>query len=76
MEISKRVGMYCKLFRQNYLKISQSEIADMNGVTQALISQWENGKIRDINFLNYYLEPCNEREKKILVELIENGLTK
>ena len=76
MEISKRVGMYCKLFRQNYLKISQSEIADMNGVTQALISQWENGKIKDINFLNYYLEPCNEREKKILVDMLESVLIK
>ena len=76
MEISKRVGMYCKLFRQNYLKISQSEIADMNGVTQALISQWENGKIKDINFLNYYLEPCNELEKKILVDMLESVLIK
>ena len=76
MEISKKVGMYCKVFRQNYLKISQSEIADMNGVTQALISQWENGKIKDINFLNYYLEPCNEREKKILVDMLESVLIK
>ena len=76
MEISKRVGMYCKLFRQNYLKISQSEIADMNGVTQALISQWENGKIKDINFLNYYLEPCNECEKKILAYMLESVLIK
>ena len=74
--ISKKVGMYCKVFRQNYLKISQSEIADMNGVTQALISQWENGKIKDINFLNYYLEPCNEREKKILVDMLESVLIK
>ena len=76
MEISKKVGMYCKVFRQNYLKISQSEIADMNGVTQALISQWENGKIKDINFLNYYLEPCNEREKKILADMLESVLIK
>ena len=63
----EKVGQNILRLRKKY-KLSQSELANLLGVTNQAISKWENGRgIPDIEFLAKYINVgnfCIKREPK------------
>lgn len=51
----KKIGSYCREFRVNCLKMTQSEVANEMGLTVSSISMFENGNSKSLDILMFYL---------------------
>ena len=51
----KKIGLYCKKFRANCLKMTQSEVAEELNLTVSSISMFENGNSKSFDVLLFYL---------------------
>lgn len=51
----KKLGQLCKEFRVEYLKMTQSQVADELKLTVSSISMFENGNSRSSDILLFYL---------------------
>lgn len=64
------VGKFCKVFRNEILKMTLEEISEKTGVKVATLSSFENGRSRNLEHINLYLSFTNEEQEKIFRENI------
>lgn len=54
----EKVGNYCKNFRVEILKISQTDFCNELNVNVKSVSAFEGGRANNIKYLYYYYEMC------------------
>lgn len=64
------VGKFCKVFRNEILKMTLEELSEKTGVKVATLSSFENGRSRNLEHINLYLKFTNEEQEKIFRENI------
>lgn len=64
------VGKFCKVFRNEILKMTLEELSEKTGVKVTTLSSFENGRSRNLEHINSYLKFANEDQEKIFRENI------
>ena len=64
------VGKFCKVFRNEILKMTLEELSEKTGVKVATLSSFENGRSRNIEHINSYLKFANAEQEKLFRENI------
>lgn len=59
------VGKFCKVFRNEILKMTLEELSEKTGVKVATLSSFENGRSRNIEHINSYLKFANAEQEKL-----------
>ncbi len=69
------IGLYCKEFRKQILKLSLKEFSEITGINNKNISSFENGRANNIRYLFLYYEMCDTKLLKdmYLTELFKRG---
>lgn len=54
----KEIGLYCKEFRKEVLKLSLKDFAEITETNNKNISSFENGRANNIRYLFLYYNLC------------------
>lgn len=64
------VGKFCKVFRNEVLKMTLKELSEKTGVKVTTLSSFENGRSRNLEHINLYLKFADEEQEKLFRENI------
>lgn len=64
------VGKFCKVFRNEVLKMTLEELSEKTGVKVTTLSSFENGRSRNLEHINLYLKFANKEQEKLFRENI------
>lgn len=70
-ELTKEIAAACKAYRVETLKMTQDEIAAEIGYTRTNISEFENGRNRNLSIFMYYVSRGLPMET--LERILSNG---
>ena len=64
------VGKFCKVFRNEVLKMTLEELSEKTGVKVTTLSSFENGRSRNLEHINLYLKFADAEQEKLFRENI------
>ena len=64
------VGKFCKVFRNEILKMTLEELSEKTGVKVTTLSSFENGRSRNLEHISLYLKFANAEQEKLFRENI------
>ena len=64
------VGKFCKVFRNEILKMTLEELSEKTGTKVTTLSSFENGRSRNIEHINSYLKFATKEQEEIFRENI------
>lgn len=62
------VGKFCKVFRNEILKMTLEELSEKTGTKVTTLSSFENGRSRNLEHINLYLKFADKEQEKIFRE--------
>ena len=64
-ELVKRVGLFCKQFREDHLNISLTEFCKITNQNIKNVNAFEYGRANNIKYLYYYYKLADEDKRKL-----------
>ena len=69
-ELNKKVGIFCKQFRENHLDITLTEFCKVTDQNIKNVSAFESGRANNIKYLYYYYQMASEEKRKLFAKYI------
>ena len=64
-ELSLLVGVYCKEFRIEHLKLNLTQFSDKTQLNIKNVNAFEYGRANNIKYLYYYYQLANDNQKEL-----------
>lgn len=68
--LSKKVGLFCKQFRENHLKLSLTEFCNITNQNIKNVNAFEYGRANNIKYLYHYYKLADKEQRELFGKYI------
>ena len=69
-ELNRRIGLFCKQFRENHLEIGLTEFCEITNQNIKNVNAFEYGRANNIKYLYYYYKLADEEKRELFSRYI------